>query len=58
MSYFMPPNGRLMSPLPRRDILAICAYLNRSPVRPVAVSDTESTSDAMLDRLAAAARMQ
>jgi len=47
-----------MGPLPRRDILAICAYLNRGPVRPGPVDDTGSTSEAALDRLATAARMQ
>ena len=44
-------------PLPRRDILAICAFLNRVP----AVSRTDETAtpaESLLDRLAAAARMQ
>ncbi len=52
------PKARIMGPLPRRDILAICAYLNRGPVRPGPVDDTGSTSEAALDRLATAARMQ
>ena len=53
---FASPNARITGPLPRRDILAVCAFLNRSPTRKVeACSDAPET---LLDRLAAAARMQ
>jgi hypothetical protein len=48
---------RLLGPLPRRDILAVCAYLNRKP-SPSRVDGNGEDSAAFLDRLAAAARMQ
>jgi hypothetical protein len=48
---------RLLGPLPRRDILAVCAYLNRKP-SPSRVDGNWEDSAAFLDRLAAAARMQ
>ena len=56
MPTFTSPNTRIIGPLPRRDILAVCAFLKPSTAsRPVdACSDPES----FLDRLAAAARMQ
>lgn len=56
MPYFSSPNSRITGPLPRRDILAICAYLRRNE----AAQPTHARSDAetLLDRLAAAARMQ
>jgi hypothetical protein len=56
MRPFTSPNERITGPLPRRDILAVCAFLNRSPARRVdACGDAPET---LLDRLAAAARMQ
>lgn len=47
-----------LSPLPRRDLVAILAYLNhdRSSVR--CVDGTFDCHEAQLNRLAAAARMQ
>lgn len=47
----------LTAPLPRKDILAICAYLNRHN-GPRAVDSCVSRPGFHLDRLAAAARMQ
>ena len=57
MPYFTSPNPRIGGPLPRRDILAVCEFLNR---RPECRKGQESCSGAeiLLDRLAAAARMQ
>jgi hypothetical protein len=56
MPYFTSPNERLVGPLPRRDILAVCAFLGRRPAtRQDADQDGPLT---YLDRLAAAARMQ
>ena len=43
-------------PLPRRDIVAICVYLNRSKGRPVDAS--ADTGAIFLDKVADAARMQ
>jgi hypothetical protein len=57
MPYFTSPNERIVGPLPRRDILAVCAFLNRRPAN----RKTEMNGDgaeSFLDRLAAAARMQ
>jgi hypothetical protein len=57
MPNFTSPNERIAGPIPRRDILAVCAYLNRRP----APRNTEARGDGpetFLDRLAAAARMQ
>ena len=56
MAPFTSPNPRIISALPRRDILAICAYLNRNTTRPV--DRCSADPDTFLDRLAAAARMQ
>jgi hypothetical protein len=57
MRFFTSPNARITGPLPRRDILAICAYLNRRPDdRPADASTVDP--DSLLDRLASAARMQ
>ena len=57
MPYFTSPNARITGPLPRRDLLAICAYLNRRPAaRPAETRGIDT--DGFLDRLAAAARMQ
>lgn len=56
MPRFTSPNERIVGPLPRKDILAVCAFLNRQPSR-----KAQATSDGpecFLDRLAAAARMQ
>ena len=47
----------LAAQLPRRDILAICVYLNRSN-KPKSVDACVSRPEFYLDRLAAAARMQ
>jgi hypothetical protein len=49
--------ARLLGPLPRRDILAVCAFLNRKPP-PHHVAGSADDSATFLDRLAAAARMQ
>lgn len=56
MPYFTSPNQRILGPLPRKDILAVCAFLNRRP----AAREIESRDgpETLLDRLAAAARMQ
>jgi len=53
-----PFNAARTSSLPRRDILAICAYLNRNreEVRPN--RDPFEHAEGMLQSLAAAARMQ
>ncbi len=57
MPFFTSPNERIVGPLPRKDILAVCAFLNRSPSlrRP---DECCATAENLLDRLAAAARMQ
>jgi hypothetical protein len=47
----------LADPLPRRDILAICVYLNRHDGRK-SVDSCVSKPGVFLDKLAAAARMQ
>jgi hypothetical protein len=46
----------LTGPLPRRDIVAICVYLNRSNHK--AVDACVTAPESILDKLAAAARMQ
>ncbi len=51
------PIGAMSGSLPRRDILAICVYLNRHKGTK-AVDACVGQPDAFLDRLAAAARMQ
>jgi hypothetical protein len=51
------PDTRIFGPLPRRDILAVCAFLNRSK-RAYALGPGRMAPDDMLERLAAAARMQ
>ena len=56
MQHFTSPNERIVGPLPRKDILAVCAFLNRRPAARAA--DTLDGPETMLDRLAAAARMQ
>ena len=56
MPHFTSPNERIVGPLPRKDILAVCAFLNRRPA--VAAMDTWDGAETILDRLAAAARMQ
>lgn len=43
--------------LPRRDILAICAFLNRGR-GPKSVDACVAAPDALLEKLSAAARMQ
>jgi len=50
-------NGGNTGSLPRRDLVAILAYLNRDHPRVKCVDGT-FCRDAALDRLAAAARMQ
>lgn len=57
MAPFTSPNPRLCAPLPRRDILAVCAFLNRARTAPQAVAGGDGP-EGHLDRLAAAARMQ
>jgi hypothetical protein len=56
MPHFTSPNERIVGPLPRRDILAICSFLNRRPARKAI--DCTDGPETFLDRLAAAARMQ
>lgn len=57
MPRFTSPNERIVGPLPRRDILAVCAFLNRRP--PVRrLYDFCPAIETELNRLAAAARMQ
>ncbi len=56
MPYFTSPNERIVGPLPRKDILAVCSFLNRRP-EPRTV-DRADRPETLLDRLAAAARMQ
>jgi hypothetical protein len=56
MPYFTSPKERIFGPLPRKDILAICSFLNRRPTtRTIERADGPEN---LLDRLAAAARMQ
>lgn len=51
------PVRSLTGPLPRRDILAICVYLNRNNgTKPV--DACVNSSNSMLDKIVAAARMQ
>jgi hypothetical protein len=50
--------GTNANPLPRRDLVAILAYLNRARSRVRCVDGTFACHNAQLDRLAAAARMQ
>ena len=57
MSTFTSPNPRLTGPLPRRDILAVCAFLNRRCCTGNVEANGEG-AEILLDRLAAAARMQ
>ena len=56
MPHFTPANDRLFGPLPRKDILAVCAFLNRSH-SPHPLEECRVAAE-QLDRLAAAARMQ
>jgi hypothetical protein len=56
MPYFTSPNQRIVGPLPRKDILAVCAFLNRRPA--AREIDSRDGPETFLDRLAAAARMQ
>jgi len=56
MPHFTSPNERIVGPLPRKDILAVCSFLNRRfATRAIDMYDGPET---LLDRLAAAARMQ
>jgi hypothetical protein len=56
MTHFTSPNERILGPLPRKDILAVCSFLNRRPgTRAI---DRLEADETLLDRLAAAARMQ
>lgn len=57
MPTFTSPNPRIIGPLPRRDILAVCAYLTRAHGSR-AVDTCSADAETFLDRLAAAARMQ
>ncbi len=49
--------GAISDPLPRRDILAICVYLNRNGGTK-AIDACVGGPDTVLEKLAAAARMQ
>lgn len=51
------PFSGMSDPLPRRDILAICVYLNRNNSTK-AVDACASGLESILEKLAAAARMQ
>ena len=53
MPYFTSPNPRITGPLPRRDILAVCAFLNRR-----SAAHVPDSPENRLERLVAAARMQ
>ena len=57
MTYSSSPNARIVGPLPRRDILAICAFLNRPQPAP-SPGPCSVAEDSVLNRLVAAARMQ
>lgn len=57
MPYFTSPNERIVGPIPRKDILAVCAYLNRRPAER-RIDERCTEAETFLDRLAAAARMQ
>ena len=57
MTYFVNRDSRIRGPIPRRDILAVCAYLNRNNAGR-RVDSYATDPEALLDRLAAAARMQ
>jgi len=57
MPPFTSPNPRIVGPLPRRDILAVCAYLTRAQGSR-AVDTYDADAETFLERLAAAARMQ
>ena len=52
------PGETHMSPLPRRDLVAILAYLNHDRFSVRCVDGTFDCHEAQLNRLAAAARMQ
>ena len=54
----VPKIGSFSDPLPRRDILAICVYLNRGRGGTKAVDTCVNGPNSLLDRLAAAAGMQ
>ncbi|NUT00610.1 MAG: hypothetical protein HOP96_06515 [Sphingomonas sp.] len=56
MPYFTSSNERIVGPLPRKDILAVCAFLNRR--QPSKIDACVDIAETFLDRLAAAARMQ
>lgn len=57
MTYSPSRCTRIFGPLPRRDILAVCAFLNRP--RPAPSPDHWGVAeDGILNRLVAAARMQ
>lgn len=58
MKAFEYLTGSNAASLPRRDLVAILAYLNRGPSGVKCVDGTSDCRDAQLDRLAAAARMQ
>ncbi|MCH8614505.1 hypothetical protein LZ016_00070 [Sphingomonas sp. SM33] len=50
------PDERTFGPLPRKDILAVCSFLNRRPA--ARATSTIDGPEFFLERLAAAARMQ
>ena len=57
MPHSTSPNERIMGPLPRKDILAVCSFLNRQPRAGTVIASSDGP-EIFLDRLAAAARMQ
>jgi len=58
MKAFEYLTGSDVASLPRRDLVAILAYLNRDRAGVKCVDGTFGCCHAQLDRLAAAARMQ
>ena len=57
MAYSPSRCARIFGPLPRRDILAVCAFLNRPQPAPPE-NQHGVAEDRILNRLVAAARMQ
>ena len=53
-----PFNGSKACTLPRRDIIAICAFLGRKQAEPKSEFDRFDHAEGVLQQLAAAARMQ
>ena len=57
MTYFVQSNSRITGPLPRRDILAVFAYLNRNG-EGRKIGFCAPDAETFLQRLVAAAGMQ